>query len=168
MIKIYKANDFKFMGHDRLRRIINFSDRPVEFKEKTFVQLLTENETTMYSLKQVLFDEEKEIHYPENFAVNYGDVGVDSWPLVRGFIPEGTTLYEIMTNKKEIHIIPNPSRRLFYEEGKVGSPNTFYFEGTLDDVLKEFRSAGFRLVDFAPAFDSIVNHENRKRYSKED
>lgn len=90
-------------------------------------------------------------------------------PLVRGFIPEGPwaskqTLYEIMPNKKEIHIIPDPARNLFFEEGKVSPHNTFYFVGSLDDVLKEFRSAGFSMKEFASGFNSLGNLNNDTRY----
>jgi hypothetical protein len=177
MIRIYKADDFDFKDYDRGKRVIVFSKdlsaRPAEFTDRTFVELLTENGRTMYSLRQIHFDEEAGIFYPERFAVNYGAIYVDSMPLVRGFIPEGPwaqmqTLYEVMPKKKEIHVIPDPARRLFYEESKVNTDNTFYFEGTLDDVLEGFRSAGFSMREFAPGFDFIGNTDNPKRYFKEE
>jgi hypothetical protein len=180
MIRIYRADDFEFRGcaiGKKSLRIIEFpedlSDRPEEFREKSFVELLTENERTIYSLRQINFDEKAGIYYPESFAVNYGALRLDSWPLVRGFMPivpkeQGQILYEVMPRKKEIHVIPNPSRWLFYEEGKVSPLNTFYFEGTLDDVLEEFRLAGFSMKEFPPGFNSITNRENKKRYLQED
>jgi hypothetical protein len=177
MVRVYKANEVKFKGYNRGNRVIGFSSdllaRPPEFTDRTIVDLLTENGINMYSLKQIHFDDEAGIYYPESFAVNYGAAQVDSMPLVRGFIPEGSwakiqTLYEIMPKKKEIHIIPNPARILFYEESKVNHHNIFYFEGTLDDVLEEFKSAGFSTREFASKFNRLNNLEDDKRYFKED
>ena len=176
MIRIYRANDVEFKGYHIGKTVIEFSDdltvRPAQFNDRTLVELLTENGRIMYSLKQIHFDKVAGIFYPESFAVNYGAVHVDSMPLVRGFIPEGhayrQTLYEIMPKKKEIHVIPDPARRLFYEESKVSPHDTFYFDGTLDDVLQEFRTAGFGMRKFASGFNSLMNGDNNKRYFKEE
>ena len=57
MIRIYRANDVKFKGYSIGRTVIEFSNdltvRPVEFTDRTIVDLLTENGKTMYSLKQI-------------------------------------------------------------------------------------------------------------------
>lgn len=179
MIRIYRRSDVEFKGYDRGRTVIGFSKdlsgRPKEFTDRTFVELLTENGRTMYSLQQICFDEETKIWFPERFAVNYGSVSVDSAPLTRGFIPGGElsssedhTLYEVMPVKKELHVIPNPARRLFYEESKVSPQNMYYFEGTLDDVLAAFGSAGFTARSFSSGFNSLFNPENDKRYFREE
>lgn len=175
MIRLYKEHDFEHLGYSKGKKTIRFSpslsERPEEFTEKSFVELLTENKSTpysLYSIKRIMQDEETGLFFPESFAVNYGDHLVDSRPLVRGFIPEGPwsrkqTLYEIMPRKKQIHIIPDPQRRLFYEEDKVG--HTFYFEWNgLKEVLDEFASSRFLFLEFPARFDSLINSENSKRY----
>lgn len=181
MIRIFRADDVEFKGYHRGNKVIDFSKDlsrlPPEFKDKSFVELLTENQGNRYSLKQIKFDEEAGIYYAKRFAVNYGATRVDSLPLARGFIPEGDehferhTLYEVMPRKKEIHVIPNPARRLFYEEGKVSPRDIFYFDGTLEhtleQVLEEFKFSRFRILEFAPQFDSLINPENDKRYFRE-
>jgi hypothetical protein len=177
MIRIYRADDVGFKGYDRGKRVIEFSKdlskRPPEFKEKSAVELLTENDREMYSLKRILFDKHSGIFYPDSFAVNYGAIRVDSWPLVRGFIPEGErsrkqTLCEIMPNKKEIHIIPEPNGYLFYEEIKISPRDIFYFEGTPGDFIAEFRLAGFSMKNFPPKSNGWTNPKDIGRYFKED
>ncbi len=176
MVRLYRRFDVELKGYYEGKRVIGFSEdlsrRPREFRGKSFVELLTENKDTMYSLKQIRFDEEKGIYFPVSFAVNYGALRVDSAPLVRGFIPEGPwaqnqTLYEIMPKKKEIHVIPNPSGQLFYEESKVSPSNTFYFEGALKEVLEAFELDGFTMKHFPPGFNALTM-EDLKRYFMED
>ncbi len=178
MVRIYRVADLERIGYLLGKVAVNFpenpSDRPVEFKEKSFVEMLTQKNRPGYLIHQIKFDPDSKNHYIENFAVNCADIPVDSSPLVRGFIPEGNvhssehpTLYEIMPNKKEIHVIPDPSRRLFYDAHKA-SDTPFCMVVSLDEVLKEFTTAGFSVRHFAPGFDGLENFDNRRRYFKED
>jgi|SRR3989344_6607828 len=178
MIQIYRVADLQRIGYVLTRIAVDFpedpSHRPEEFKEKSLVEMLTQKNRPGYLIHQIKFNPDSGKHYIEDFAVNCADMGVDSAPLIRGFIPEGNihssehpTLYEIMPNKKEIHVIPDPCRRLFYDAHKA-SNDPFCMVVSLDEVLNEFVTAGFSVRHFASGFDGFENKDNRKRYFKED
>ena len=178
MIQIYRVADLLRIGYVFGKIAVNFpedpSGRPEEFKEKSLVEMLTQKNRPGYLIHQIKFDPDSGKHYIEDFSVNCADIRVDTSPLIRGFIPEGNvhssqhpTLYEIMPNKKEIHVIPDPSRRLFYDAHKA-SDDPFCIVLSLDEVLNEFTAAGFSVRHFAPGFDGLENPDNQRRYFKED
>jgi hypothetical protein len=178
MIQMYRLADLQRNGYVLGKIAVNFPEdlsyRPKEFKEKSLVKMLTQKNRPGYLIYQIKFDPVSKSHYIEDFAVNCADISVDTAPLIRGFIPEGDihmsehpTLYEIMPKKKEIHVIPDPCRRLFYDAHKA-SNDPFCMVVSLDEVLNEFITAGFSVRHFAPGFNSLGNWENRRRYFKEE
>jgi hypothetical protein len=177
MIQIYRLADLQRLGYVSGKIAVNFPDdpsnRPEEFKERSLVEMLTQKKQG-YLIHQIKFDPDSKRHYIEYFAVNLADIKGDSGHLVRGFIPEGNihisehpTLYEIMPNKKEIHVIPDPGPRLFYDAHKA-SDEPFCMVVSLDEVLNEFIAAGYRVRHFVPGFNNLGNCDNRLRYFKED
>lgn len=174
MVHLYRMSDLNRIGYTSGRVAVDFpkdlSQRPPEFRDMSIVEMLTVTERPGYLIHQIKLDPESGKHYIEDFAVNCADQQVDSAPLVRGFITEGNvhmsephTLYEIMPNKKEIHVIPDPQRRLFYDAHKA-SNDPFCMEVVLDEVLDEFAQAGFTVRHFEPQFNLLGNPNNPKRY----
>jgi len=65
----------------------------------------------------------------------------------RGFVNpnEESTLYLIDAEKKIIGRFPN-NFNLFYDQDKVPDKNEYTWNGTFDEILEEFRKAGYTFM----------------------
>jgi len=92
---------------------------------------------------------EKDNKQKNTVAANYGDMSLkflpDSSISLRGFNHNGEA-YMIDNGKKELIKVPQYSR-LLSEIDKIQERPLYYYEGTTDDILKEFQDAKYNIVN---------------------
>ena len=91
---------------------------------------------------------EKDNKQKNTVAANYGDMSLkflpDSSISLRGF-NHNEDAYMIDNDKKELIKVPQYNR-LLSEIDKIKEHPLYYYEGTTDDILKEFLEAKYNIV----------------------
>lgn len=114
-----------------------YPEKPQEVKGKSIVDVLTSEEHS--EVRRAKYDANWRKTTTE-FGINYGSRKGDRAPFLRGFQHIGVH-YEIDVASKLL-LIQSESGQLFYDSDKI-ERNHFVIEASIDDVLDEFKHAGY-------------------------
>ena len=125
---------FKDIGYGRKQE--------VELKDKNIVDILTSQECS--SVRLGYYDKDFDRKETEFFGINYANNKVDRAPVQRAIEFENSLL-EIDPCKKLL--IKRPIEgQMSFDEDKIPFKDQYVVEGSVKEILREFRSKGYKIV----------------------